>query len=160
MWQRIQTLYYGFAAIILGTLLFGIELFGFRGESFYYRVSAYGIEKLEINADKSFGDVIELWAVPFYFVLISLILLVLMTALSFKNLNRQFKLARTLFFVYLLLVVGVVVYAMVGVQTDEEVKRELGLGFFLFVVGFPFTFLGQIGVKRDKTLIDSLNRLR
>ena len=43
---------------------------------------------------------------------------------------------------------------------DDETKRELGLGFFLFVLGFPFCFLAQLGIKRDKKLLDSLNRLR
>jgi len=42
----------------------------------------------------------------------------------------------------------------------EDMIREMGLGFFLFVAGFPFTFLANIGIKRDKQLLDSLDRLR
>ena len=38
--------------------------------------------------------------------------------------------------------------------------REMGLGFFLFVSGFPFSFLANTGIKRDKKLLDSLDRLR
>ena len=47
-----------------------------------------------------------------------------------------------------------------GMLSAGETKRELGLGFFLFVLGFPFCFLAQLGIKRDKKLLDSLNRLR
>jgi hypothetical protein len=47
-----------------------------------------------------------------------------------------------------------------GMLSADETKRELGLGFFFFVLGFPFCFLAQLGIKRDKKLLDSLNRLR
>ena len=160
MWQRVQTLYYSLAAIVLSTLLFGIELFGFRGESYYYRFSVYGFETLQLKKNFDDEQLVELWNIPFYIVVISLILLIVMTALSYKNLARQFKMARILFFIYLLLVVALVAYAMIGIDVNEPVKRELGLGFLLFIVAFPFTFLGQIGIKRDKKLLDSLDRLR
>ncbi|MGB1518015.1 MAG: hypothetical protein ACPG8K_02815 [Crocinitomicaceae bacterium] len=42
----------------------------------------------------------------------------------------------------------------------ESVTRELGIGFLLFVLGFPFIFLANVAIKRDKKLLDSLNRLR
>ncbi|MFK7784566.1 MAG: DUF4293 family protein [Crocinitomicaceae bacterium] len=42
----------------------------------------------------------------------------------------------------------------------EELKRELGLGFYLFVVGLPFSFLANVGIKRDKRLLDSIDRIR
>ena len=42
----------------------------------------------------------------------------------------------------------------------ETTSRENGLGLFLFVAGFPFTFLANTGIKRDKELISSLDRLR
>lgn len=82
--------------------------------------------------------------------------------MGYKNLTRQFKLARTIFFIYLLLIVSLVIFAIMGggMLSAEETKRELGLGFFLFVLGFPFCFLAQLGIKRDKKLLDSLNRLR
>jgi len=36
----------------------------------------------------------------------------------------------------------------------------MGLGFILFVAGFPFTFLANTGIKRDRNLLKSLDRLR
>jgi hypothetical protein len=82
--------------------------------------------------------------------------------MGYKNLTRQFKLARTIFFIYLLLIVSLVIFAIIGggMLSADETKRELGLGFFFFVLGFPFCFLAQLGIKRDKKLLDSLNRLR
>ena len=47
--------------------------------------------------------------------------------------------------------------SMISVETT---KREMGLGYLLFLCGFPFTFLANIGIKRDKNLLDSLDRLR
>jgi hypothetical protein len=44
--------------------------------------------------------------------------------------------------------------------SDEPLKRQLAAGFFLFVAGLPFLFMANLSIKRDKGLIDSLNRLR
>ena len=49
---------------------------------------------------------------------------------------------------------------VVKLLDEETASREMGLGFLLFVVGFPFTFLANTGIKRDKKLLDSLDRLR
>ena len=72
------------------------------------------------------------------------------------------KLARAVFFLYLLLIIGVVLASQLcgGCVTSDETTKELGLGFYIIVAGLPFTFLAQIGVIRDKKLLDSLNRLR
>jgi hypothetical protein len=82
--------------------------------------------------------------------------------MSYKNLNRQFQIARSIFFLYLLILIAFVVFATIGYSPAKEIEttRELGLGFIFLVLGFPFAFLGQIAIKRDKKLIDSLNRLR
>lgn len=82
--------------------------------------------------------------------------------MSYKNLNRQLRLARITFYIYLLLVIALLIFSAVGGKfvAEEIVKRELGLGYFLFIAGLPFAFLANIGIKRDKNLIDSLNRLR
>ena len=84
------------------------------------------------------------------------------TLMGYKNLKRQLKLVRTSFYIYFLMVIGLVVFSSVGFGnlTNEPLKRELGLGFFLFISGLPFVFLANLSIKRDKKLIDSLNRLR
>ena len=59
-------------------------------------------------------------------------------------------------------VIGVLVLTMIGEQLigTKLDAREMGLGFILFIAGFPFTFLANLGIKRDKRLLDSLDRLR
>jgi len=71
-------------------------------------------------------------------------------------------LARSIFFLYLLILIAFIVFASIGYSPSKSIEttRELGLGFIFLVLGFPFAFLGQIGIKRDKKLLDSLNRLR
>lgn len=67
--------------------------------------------------------------------------------MGYKNLTRQFKLARTIFFIYLLLIVSLVIFAIMGggMLSAEETKRELGLGFsYLFwVFLFVFSSIGN-----------------
>lgn len=82
--------------------------------------------------------------------------------MAYKNLERQFKLGRTIFYIYFLSLVAMIVLAFYGnalIETETS-KREMGLGFILFVAGFPFTFLANTGIKRDRNLLKSLDRLR
>ena len=60
------------------------------------------------------------------------------------------------------MLVSVIVLSIVGDKLidAETTSREMDLGFFLFVCGFPFTFLANTGIKRDKKLLESLDRLR
>ena len=160
MIQRVQSIYYILAMICLSLLLSGIEIFRFVGSKTYYVFSAFGLEAGNINDPK--GKLESLSKTPFLLTLISFILFIFIALMGYKNLTRQFKLARTIFFIYFLLIVSLVIFAIMGggMLSAGETKRELGLGFFLFVLGFPFCFLAQLGIKRDKKLLDSLNRLR
>lgn len=160
MIQRVQTIYYILAIICLSSLLSGMEIFRFVGAKTYFVFNAFGIEKGKVNDPE--GSLERLSKMPFFLTLISFILFIFIALMGYKNLTRQFKLARTIFFIYLLLIVSLVIFAIMGggMLSAEETKRELGLGFFLFVLGFPFCFLAQLGIKRDKKLLDSLNRLR
>ncbi len=76
--------------------------------------------------------------------------------------NRQFKLGRMVFGIYFLMLVSVILLSSFGdyLIDTETTSREMGLGFILFVAGFPFTFLANTGIKRDKQLLESLDRLR
>ena len=160
MIQRIQSIYYILAMICLSLLLSGMEIFRFVGSKTYYVFSAFGLESGNINNPQ--GNLQPLSKMPFFLTLISFILFIFIALMGYKNLTRQFKLARTIFFIYLLLIVSLVIFAIMGggMLSADETKRELDLGFFLFVLGFPFCFLAQLGIKRDKKLLDSLNRLR
>ena len=158
MIQRIQSVYLFLVIILLSLVTFGAEIFSFATELSTFTFSSYGLHEYDLKT----GELLSRSAYPFYLSLSGLILLVFITLMSYKNLNRQLKLARLSFYIYLLFVVALLVFSTIGGKYVAEgiIKRELGLGYFLFIAGLPFAFLANIGIKRDKNLIDSLNRLR
>jgi hypothetical protein len=160
MIQRVQTLYYAITMILLAILLSGVEFFRFVGEKTFYVFSVYGVQSGKVG-EKS--DKLEsLSSIPYFLLTIVFILFIFITLMGYKNLSRQFKLARGIFFIYLLLLIAVIIFAVIGggILTNEPTKLKFGLGFLFFVLGFPFSFLAQLGINRDKKLLDSLNRLR
>ena len=158
MIQRIQTLYFGIAMILLGIVTAGVEMFSFVTESSRYEVSAFGITE----SSKESEVLLSHTSYPMFIGTIALILLCFLAIMSYKNLDRQLKLGRIIFGLYFLGVIGVLVLTMIGEQLigTKLDAREMGLGFILFIAGFPFTFLANLGIKRDKRLLDSLDRLR
>ena len=159
MIQRLQTVYYIISMICLGVLLSGMDLLRFVSIDSYFAFNVHGISQ-HFNDTKL--AIIQTKSLPLYITVIGLILLQFMAIMSYKNLNRQFQLARTIFFLYLLILIAFVIFASVGYSPSKSVEttRELGVGFIFLVLGFPFAFLGQVAIKRDKKLLDSLNRLR
>lgn len=158
MWQRVQTVYLGITIILLGIVSAGVTLLSFVGESNKYVINSFGITTQNAQT----GEAIEHEMMPMMVGTIALALLCFVCIMSYKNLNRQFKLGRTIFLLYFVSVVGVILLSFLGDGMIEEsdVKRELGIGFYLFVAGLPFSFLANVGIKRDKRTLDSLNRLR
>lgn len=159
MIQRIQTVYYIISMFLLGILLSGMDLLRFVTTDSYYSFNVHGITQ---HFTDSKLTPVQTKSVPLYLSVIGLILLQFVVIMSYKNLNRQFQLARSIFFLYLLILIAFVVFASIGYSPSKSIEttRELGLGFIFLVLGFPFAFLGQIAIKRDKKLLDSLNRLR
>ena len=159
MIQRIQTVYYIISMFFLGILLSGMDLLRFVTKDSYYSFNVHGIAQ---HFTDSKLTLVQTKSVPLYLSVIGLILLQFVVIMSYKNLNRQFQLARSIFFLYLLILIAFVVFASIGYSPSKSIEttRELGLGFIFLVLGFPFAFLGQIAIKRDKKLLDSLNRLR
>lgn len=158
MIQRIQTVYLAVVIILLTIVTLGSELFSFIGETSRFTFSSYGIMEYDLTTEKLVGQ----QSFPFYLGTIALILLSFLTIMSYKKLNRQFKLGRTVFGIYFLMLVTVCLLSYFGnnLVDAETNSREMGLGFLLFVIGFPFSFLANTGIKRDKKLLDSLDRLR
>jgi len=158
MIQRVQTIYLSIAIILLSIVTFGTELFSFVNEKSRFSFSSYGITEYSTSN----GEIIETTTFPFYIGTIALILLCFLTIMSYKSMNRQFKLGRMVFGIYFLMLVSVILLSSFGdyLIDTETTSREMGLGFILFVAGFPFTFLANTGIKRDKQLLESLDRLR
>ena len=159
MIQRIQTVYLILVILFLGGTLFSSEIFSFLSEDARYVVSAYGVSEYNLDASEFIANLVTM---PLYVGFIAMILIAFITIMSYKNLKRQFKLGRTLFGLYFVMLVSIILFNVFGdsMLTATIISKELGIGFFLFVVGFPFTFLANTGIKRDKALLSSLDRLR
>lgn len=158
MIQRIQTVYLAIAIILLSIVTFGAEIVSFTNDTTRFTFSSYGITEYPIDAE----TVVSHRTFPIMISTIGLIMLCFICIMAYKNLKRQYKLGRTIFGLYFLLVVGMTLLAVfgdsfIGVETTG---REMGVGFMLFMAGFPFTFLANTGIKRDKRLLASLDRLR
>lgn len=157
MIQRVQSLYLLFSIVFLTIVSFGSSIIAFEAKNGYFTLSSYGIQEF----DKS-NKMINFSSFPFFISIIVLVLLCLLTVFSYKNLKKQLKFGRLTLYIYIILVIGLIVLSFLGKSLigEEIVSKRVGLGFFLFVAGLPFVFLANVGIKRDKNLLDSLNRLR
>jgi Domain of unknown function (DUF4293) len=102
---------------------------------------------------------------------IASLLLLLMGFMNYKKPTVQLKFVRISLFMGILLL-GLLIFAsklqgffvefsnkyeMLG---NTELSLHLAAGYFFLVIHVPFIFLAQLSIKRDKKLLDSLNRLR
>ena len=158
MIQRIQTVYLAIAIILLSISTIGIEFFSFIAKESRFAFSSYGITEYSLKGE----NVLSTQTFPMFIGTIALVLLSFLCLMSYKNLARQHKLGRMVFYIYFLAVVSMVLLAAFGdMMIDQETfSRELGIGFILFVAGFPFIFLANAAIRRDKKLLESLDRLR
>ena len=103
---------------------------------------------------------------PFYSITILLAMLTTVVLLGFKNLRRQIKLGRMLFVLnFLLFGVSIVLYNLLRSNTlpqssEYEVSAQLGFGFYCIIIALAFSFLANIGIRRDLRLIKSIDRIR
>ena len=147
MIQRIQSIYFSLVIVCLGMTTTGMEFFRFVQGDEYYLFSVYGIQKGQGTALSMYNNI------PIYLSVIALCLFTFVTLMSYKNIKRQLKWARTLFYLYVFCVIGFLIFSTVGkgMFFESEASQELGMGYLFFVAGLPFSFLALIGVKKDKS---------
>ena len=150
MIQRIQHLYFGFVIINLSLLLSGLEIGTYQAKELPHQFTIYGF----------FQGKEVIWGFPFYLIIIALVALLIFTISQFKKLNLQLKLIKFTFLFYLLFVVGITALFLFKLMPNVPDSVSFGLGYYLLILGLPFTYLGLRGIMRDKNLLDSLNRLR
>ena len=150
MIQRIQHLYFGFVIINLSILLSGLEIGTYQAKEMPHQFTIYGF----------FQGKEVVWGFPFYLVIIALVALLLFTISKFKKLSLQLKLIKFTFLFYLLFVVGITALFLFKLMPNVPDSVSFGFGYYLLILGLPFTYLGLRGILRDKNLLDSLNRLR
>jgi hypothetical protein len=99
-----------------------------------------------------------------YFILMIVIALsLILSIISFKNRKRQLLLTWVSLIFNLSTAAWIIVMssAITAECTACETTRLTpALGLYLFLAAFPFILLGYFGIRKDKKLIDSLNRLR
>jgi hypothetical protein len=150
MIQRIQHLYFGFVIINLSLLLSGLEIGTYQAKEMPHQFTIYGF----------FQGKEVVWGFPFYIVIIALVALLIFTISKFKKLSLQLKLIKFTFLFYLLFVVGITALFLFKLMPNVPDSVSFGFGYYLLILGLPFTYLGLRGILRDKNLLDSLNRLR
>lgn len=158
MLQRIQTIYLLISTACLSILVFGNSvLMIFFGTTIeHYELTIFGI----MNQEKS--QLQSSINMPLYILPILLIPLLLFAIFSYKNLRRQNLLIIFSILLYSLLIIAVLfIYFFNDIKIDD-IKATVypAAGLYILGIGFPFLFLANNGVKRDKKLLDSLNRLR
>ncbi|HZH86250.1 MAG TPA: DUF4293 family protein [Brumimicrobium sp.] len=103
---------------------------------------------------------------PFYSITILLAMLTTVVLLRFKNIKQQLKLGRLLFILnFLLFGTSIVLYNFLRSNTIPEssdyiTSTHLAFGFYCIVIALSFSFLANIGIRRDLRLIKSIDRIR
>jgi hypothetical protein len=160
MIQRIQTVYFILVMVLLTSLLSGVEIFGFTALKNYFSYSVYGIQsfKSEVGAPLGKAENIQ-GSILFYFV-IAYVLFVYLALMSYKNLKRQYMLTRLALLIYFVGLVVLLLLASLGLLVKGTLGIQLGVGYYISVVGLPLIYFAFKGVKKDKELLESLDRLR
>ena len=160
MIQRKQTIFYLVAILAAVIPLFGMDIITLSNEAVTHHITFTGASS-ETIAD---GAVIELnppsW--PLYFGNLVLVALLLLTILFYKALRLQLRLGRFVLSVYLIVLALLVafVYYLGQYMMVAGVATGFGMGSYIFASGIIFVWLGNRGVRRDKKLIDSVDRIR
>ncbi len=155
MIQRKQTLFFLAALILVLLPLIGTSFFNyFSEEGMEYCYNAFNFKQVgngPIVLHKGFEWILIL--------IISLILV--LTIISYKNRKRQIQLGWMAFVLNVLTSAMIVFHAFMFESAHKtEASLEIEMAFFAFASAFLFIFLGIQGVRKDKKLVDSLNRLR
>jgi hypothetical protein len=149
MIQRIQTLHFLIAILLICLSLFGLAFFSFQ------------LKESSLNLNP-FGLVSDNDSSPYYFwiVQVGISLILLLTVFSYKNRKRQILLGWTAFSLHLFLMSWILFTVFFTSPLKDCNDYSMELGFYSYASAFLFIFLGIKGVRKDKALIDSLNRLR
>lgn len=155
MIQRIQTVYFLLALILISIPLFGLPLY-------VVKLEQLGEMKAIVSAlSYQLYEVVEPTVLWVYIALPALA--VLLTIFLFKDRKKQATMAK--------LSIGLVAFSSgwifyTGMQFFNESTNLKNHGvvpqvaYYCFAASIVFILLGLRGVNKDKKLIDSLNRLR
>jgi len=155
MIQRKQTLFFLAALILVLIPLTGTSFFNyFSEEGMEYCYTAFNFKQV--------GSGPMILNKGFEWMLILVISLILVLAIfSFKNRKRQIQLGWLAFVLNVLTSAIIVFHAFLYESAHKtEASLVIEMTFFAFASAFLFILAGIQGVRKDKKLVDSLNRLR
>ena len=157
MIQRIQTLYLTISIICLATVSFGMAILNMEDKGFHGFLSAYG--KTIFTHE---GELDTMQFRPLFIIPLILVLLCAWTIFSFKKLKFQLQLGRLTFLLYTFTLALILLYNEMAdpITKGVETHYSFAPGFYILAAGLPFVFLANLAIRKDKKLIDSLNRLR
>lgn len=154
MWQRKQTLFLGIALILVCLPFLGLPFFTYSLDEVNYQVTAFGNENLVKPEVQTKG---------YFSLMIIIALSLILSIISFKNRKRQLALTWISLILNLATAAWIIMMSSaitVECTTCETTRLAPAVGLYLFLAAFPFILLGYFGIRKDKKLIDSLNRLR
>lgn len=169
MLQRIQTYYLGIIIVIQVIAVSGMDFIRFFSDKYVYKLNAWGVSVESVERNHEYlpsswspdDSLPEGSMVPVFIGFILIALLAFWCIMSYKNLDRQLKLGRAIFYLYLVSAFGIYLLAIMGDSFigQKIVSNEVGMSYWIFICGLPLSFLANTGIRRDKRLLDSLKRL-
>lgn len=160
MLQRIQTIFYLIALLAILIPLFGMDIFTFSNGEVKQHMTFFGTE---VEVIKTGLGQPKIWTPSFlYIVNIVIALLLLITIVLYKSLKTQYTIGRFVLLIYgaYIIILAVLAYFDSQLLIIARSSMAIGAGFYSAVIGLPFIWLGNRGVRKDRKLLDSLNRLR
>jgi hypothetical protein len=154
MLQRIQSLYWLGAIICLSFLNFGLDVFRFETKDAVYEFDFYSVVKFVNN--KAVNEK-TIWIYP---ACILFTVFIIIAIFSYKRLKGQYKMSNRIKFALTFMFFMLTVNAYAGIFVKNTNAVVLGPGYFLFAIAVILTYLASWGVKKDKKLLDSLDRIR
>ena len=160
MIQRIQSVYLLLAAILLG-LIFLIPIAEINGDAQVYEFNENGFVSASTNLDSVNEIKIEQPLFPIAIWLGITVAFIILTIALFKKRGLQIKLN----YLNTLLIVGLIVFLFYTADSFTEslgngAKTTYKAGIYLAVAALPFLVLANRSIKKDETLIKSLDRIR
>ncbi|MFN5844975.1 MAG: DUF4293 domain-containing protein [Flavobacteriia bacterium] len=150
MIQRIQSIYLAVAIILLSIVTTGARIASFMIDEGELKLTSFGLFLKMEGGDDYIADL----SMPLYIVGILFVLLLVLTLMSYKKLKFQLSLAKLSFYVSLVLSGAVIATSFLFGSI------AYGVGSYFIFITVPLTYLAMRGVKKDKSLIDSVDRIR
>lgn len=160
MIQRIQTIYFLVAALMLSIFSAGATIITYTGYDITYKLKSNQLITQTVG-----NEAAEVSSIFFFIGSILLVLWVLYVIISFRNLRIQLTSARIGSFLYLAFLLIVLLTYFIGASLTEnptvsEFSPSFGYGTYLLIIGYVAYLMGINGIKKDKKLIDSVDRIR